>query len=151
MDVKQSVARDDEPHFVFAMPMFTIKLREHCVEPGRLRINVDHVCGDITTLSFQLFDLFRVGAQHLLRRRVRRDVMLGPPLLVIDAARRQVISDCLLVAYCEPCFRNSDYCHCPALSSLVLSVINRVRPIASSKNSRISMCLFACAKSLPQV
>src|SRR6266704_6417970 len=100
MDVKQSVARDDEPHFVFVMPMFTIKLCEHRVKAGRLRINVDDIRGDISTLSFQLFDLFRVGAQHFLRWRLRRNVMLGSPLLIMDAATRQVISDLLLVAYC---------------------------------------------------
>src|SRR2546422_1177259 len=51
-NVEQSVARDYESHLVFVMPVLTIKLRQHFIEPGRVGTNINYVSCDIAAASF---------------------------------------------------------------------------------------------------
>ena len=52
----KSAALDDEPHFVFVVPVLAAELREHHVEVGRLRFDVDDVGGDVAAALLQRID-----------------------------------------------------------------------------------------------
>src|SRR5712692_7436312 len=77
MDMEQSMPGDYEPYFVFVMPVFAIELCQHRVDPRRFGAHINHVSRDVTTASFQLFDLFRICAQDLFRWCILGDRMIG--------------------------------------------------------------------------
>src|SRR5882672_2001177 len=52
VNMEHSVTRDNESHLVFVMPVLTIKLRQHFIQPGRIRTNINYVSGDIAAASF---------------------------------------------------------------------------------------------------
>src|SRR6266446_7049989 len=72
-NVEQSVARDYESHLVFVMPVFTIKLRQHFIQPGRVGPNINHVGCDVAAAGFQLVDLPGIRLEDLFRRRIHGD------------------------------------------------------------------------------
>jgi len=89
VDMKESVTRDDETHFILIVPVFPIELLQHRVETGGVGIDVNHVGGNVAAALFQFFDLVRISAQNLVLRRVVRDRMLGAPTFVVDTVARQ--------------------------------------------------------------
>jgi hypothetical protein len=52
VNMKQSVPRDYESHFVFVMPVLAIELRQHLFQPGSLRTDINYVCSYIATARF---------------------------------------------------------------------------------------------------
>ena len=79
------MARDDEPYFVFVVPMFAIKLRQHSLEPRCFPTNINYVSCDITANGFQSIDLPGIRAKNLLRGRVDSERMDRYPSLVVYA------------------------------------------------------------------
>ena len=98
MDMKQSMAGDNEAHFVFVVPVFAPELCQHRFEARRFGIDIDHIGGYITAAGLQLIDLFGIRRQNLFCRRVVANGVAGWPSLVIDAESCQVLSDRPFVA-----------------------------------------------------
>jgi hypothetical protein len=73
MNVKQSVARDDESHLVFIMPVFPVEFRKHRVKPGCFGANIDHIGRDVTAAAVQFCDFLRIGAEDFICRRIFGD------------------------------------------------------------------------------
>ena len=73
MNVKQSVARDDESHFVFVVPVFAIEFRKHCVKPGCFGANINQIGRDVTAAAVQFFDFLGVSAEDFVCRRIIGD------------------------------------------------------------------------------
>jgi len=43
--------------------MFNVEFGKHGVQPGSIRIDVDHIGGDVAAVAFEFFDLFAVRTQ----------------------------------------------------------------------------------------
>src|SRR6185295_9584986 len=52
VNMKESMARDDEAHLVFVMPVFTTKFPEHRFEPRRVGTNIDYISRYIAASRF---------------------------------------------------------------------------------------------------
>src|SRR5437588_9589319 len=78
--------------------MLNIEFSKHGVQPGSIRVDVDHICGDVATLALELFDLLAIGAQHLLRGSIRRQVRWSLPAFVVNANPGEVIAHLALFA-----------------------------------------------------
>src|SRR6185503_3569512 len=137
------MARDDESHFIFVMPVFAVELREHLVESRRCWIDVDYVSSNVPAANLQLIDLSGVRLKNLFGRSIVRNRVRRLPALVIDAVPCKTRHD--LVVSLEGCvFVEERY-----YSHYVFLLMRDVRPIVSSRNSRISMCRLACARVSP--
>ena len=141
MNVEQPPAADDEADLVLVMPMLGAELREHGLEIRRGRRDVDDVGRHVAAARLQLVDFGRIGGKHRVRWRIRRGTLGERPALVVDAQRCEILGDLSLRRECPLFGGNLHRCH----------DMPRFRPIASNRNSRISTCRFASARSRPQV
>src|SRR5438552_327013 len=92
MDVEQPTPGHNVTDFVLIVRMLYVELGEHSFQPGSIRIDVDHVRGDIAAFALELFDLPAVGAQDLLRGSIRREVRRRFPAFVVNANPGEVIA-----------------------------------------------------------
>ena len=81
MDMKQAPAPDDEPYLVLVVPVLGAELREHRLEVGGRRGDVDDVGRDVAAPRFQLIDFRRVRSQDRFRWRVRGRALGQRPAL----------------------------------------------------------------------
>src|SRR5690348_10260723 len=155
MNVKQSSPRNDVPHFVLIMRVLDVELRQHRVQPGSIRVYVNHVRRYVSAPSLQFFNLWPIRAQHLLRRRVLRQVRGRLPAFVLDADSGQVLAYLILFANRSLFLRNSQHSHgnlsCSSRSNAYAVCAAPERPRTSIKNSRISTCRLASPRLSPQV
>src|SRR5215472_10335047 len=98
MNVKQSVAGDDEAHLVFIVPVLATELRQHRLQTGCSRLDIDHIGGDIAATNFQRLDLLSVCAQDLVAWRIKSHRMCRSPPFIIDADTPEVGSDLIIIA-----------------------------------------------------
>src|SRR5580693_1358639 len=81
VNMKQPAPSDDVAHFVFVMGMLDVELREHRVQPGRIRINIYHIRSYEPATPFEFLNLTAERCQDLLCRSI--DGKVGgklPPL-----------------------------------------------------------------------
>ena len=88
---------NDEPHFVFIVPVFALESRQHGFESRRLRIDINYVGGHITAARFQAVDLCGIGRKNLISRRLRRHRARCVPTFISDAEARKISSDLVQV------------------------------------------------------
>src|SRR6266481_6910434 len=98
MDMKQAAPSDDVADFVLIVRMLDIELREHRIQPGSFRIDVDHIRCDVTTLPLEFLDLLAIGRQYLIRGSIRRQVGRRLPAFVVNANSGEVVSHLIVLA-----------------------------------------------------
>ena len=81
----------DEADFIFIVPVFSIKFGEHRIKARSLRIDVDHVGGDVAAEGFQFVNFPCVGLQNVFGGSVRLDWALRRPIIVANAAIAQIL------------------------------------------------------------
>ena len=150
--MKQPASLNDESDFVFIVPMLTAELRKHRIKTRCLRSDADHIRRHVAAASLQGFDFPRVGLEDFISRRVRLDRMRRFPDFIVDSDTSQVIRHRGLFRQRAILFRNANDCHMSLLRTRNSygSIICR-RPTDSKRNSKISTCRAASARSLPHV
>src|SRR5437588_5955846 len=111
MDVKQTSSVNDESNFIFIVPVLTVEFRKHCVEPGRARVHIDHVGGDVAANDLEPFDLVRVCRENLVGRSVCRNRTRRIPSLVIDSDAAQAFRYIVATAKSSILVGNYDHGH----------------------------------------
>jgi len=144
VDVKKSVTRNDESDFVFVVPVFAIEFREHLFETGCGGIYIDHVGSHVAAALFERFNLARVGVQDRFGWSVVGNRMSRCSTFVVNTVMGESRHDLLVVLESFVFVENRYDRH-----TCYLLVMCNVRPIVSSRNSRISICRFACARVSP--
>ena len=84
--MKQSVTGDCEPYFIFVVPVFAIELRQHALKTSRVWGDIDYVCGDVATASFQLFNFVGISAKNFFCCSIGGNRIAGLPSFIFDVA-----------------------------------------------------------------
>jgi hypothetical protein len=109
--MEQAVARDDKSHFVFVMPVFTIKLRQHFIKPRRIGSNINYVSRDIAAARFQVVDFSGIRLKDLFYRCFEGDWMGGYPMFIIYATPSQVCGNRFAIFYSAVFIKQSHQSH----------------------------------------
>src|SRR5262249_20806487 len=64
MNVKQAASFDDETHFVFVVPVFTVEAVEHRIKPWSCGRNIDHVGSNVAAFGFQAINFRSVRSEN---------------------------------------------------------------------------------------
>ena len=97
VNMEKAVARNDEPDFVFVVPVFAIESCQHFLQSRRVWTYVHNVCRYVTAGSFQLLNLIRISFEYVFRRGVGSHTFTCRPTLVVDPQFHQTIANLLLI------------------------------------------------------
>ena len=70
MNMEQASSGNDVTDLILIMRMLNIELGKHGVQPGSIRVDVNHIGGDVAALAFEMLDLFAVSVQNLISRSI---------------------------------------------------------------------------------
>ncbi len=89
---------DDVADLVLVVCMFDVEFCQHGIQPGSVCVDVDHIRRDVAALALELFDLLAVGAQHLIRGSIRRQVRRRLPSFIVNADPGEVVAHLVVFA-----------------------------------------------------
>src|SRR5207302_4403745 len=98
VNMEQPPPGDNVTDFVLIVAMLDVELGQHRIQTGSIRIDVDHVRGDVATLPLELLHLLTVCAQYLIRRGIRRQDPRSLPAFVVNANPGKVVSHLAMFA-----------------------------------------------------
>ncbi len=111
MNVKYAPPGENKPDFIFIVPMLAIETGEHFVEPGGLRMDIDHVGRAVASMPLQAFDLVGIRGKHLVRRRIVPQRVRRLPGFVADTDCRETLFDANFLGQDQVIVRNSQNSH----------------------------------------
>src|SRR6478735_12793097 len=91
--------------------MFAAEFREHGIEAGSLRRDVDHIGGNVASSRLELVDLFRVCRENLFLWRIGGGWISRFPDFVVDANTRKMFNDIVFLGQHPALIRYSKHRH----------------------------------------
>src|SRR5262249_24748345 len=112
--MKQASPLDYKANLVFVMPVLAVEFYEHRFQSRSVRSHVDNVGGHVPAIFLEAVDFARIRFEDLVGRRVRSDLDVGSPPLILDTEAGQALSHLIFARNYSILVGYVDCCHLAA-------------------------------------